>query len=76
VFDQVVWQRAQIDNGLTFVAPSQTVVDCLTGTGRMSAEGNASLRRMLEHEATWRYPSIDAATETMTPYERLSLRPS
>ena len=71
-FDQVVWQRAQIENGLTSVAPSQTVVDCLTGTGRMPAEGTPSLRWMLKHDATCRNPSIDAATETMTPQERQS----
>jgi hypothetical protein len=66
-FEQVVWQRAQIENGLTYVAPSQIVVDCLTGTGRMPAEGEAILKWMIEHEATWRYPSINAARETMTP---------
>jgi hypothetical protein len=57
-FDAVVWERTTYDAGVTYAAPSQVVVDCLTGTGRMPAEGEALLSWMIENESSWRYPSI------------------
>jgi hypothetical protein len=33
------------------------VLDCLSGPGRMPAEGEAVLGWMGEHEGTWRRPS-------------------
>lgn len=62
-FDQVVWQRAREDGGLRFVAPSQIAVDCLTGTGRMPAEGEALLDWMERNEPRWRAPSLDELDE-------------
>jgi hypothetical protein len=46
------------DAGVTYVAPSQVVVDCLTGTGRMPAEGEALMSWMTENESSWRYASL------------------
>ena len=57
-FDPVVWERGTEDAGLRYVAPSQTAVDCLTGTGRMPAEGEALIAWMAENEPRWRLPSI------------------
>lgn len=55
-FDPVVWagldERA---DGLREVSPAQVVVDCLTGTGRMPAEGEAVLDRLIADEG-WRRP--------------------
>lgn len=58
-YDSAVWERTVQESGIEYVAPSQTVVDCLTGTGRMPAEGEAVLAWMLEDESRWRLPSID-----------------
>lgn len=58
-FDVVARQRTSFRGGLTYAAPSQVVVDCLTGNGRMPAEGEALLRWMVDNEATWRAPDLD-----------------
>ncbi len=57
-FDPVVWERTTQDGGLTYAAPSQVVVDCLTGTGRMPAEGEALLAWMADNESSWRHGSL------------------
>jgi hypothetical protein len=57
-FDPVVWEQTEFHNHLTYAAPSQVVVDCLTGNGRMPAEGEALLEWMVNHEASWRAPSL------------------
>jgi hypothetical protein len=57
-FDQVVWERVNQDDGITYVAPSQTAADCLTGTGRMPSEGEALLEWMTENEDRWRVSSL------------------
>lgn len=61
-FDSVVWQRTSVDGGVTYAAPSQVVVDCLTGSGRMPSEGEAMLDWLVKNEAEWRLPSLAAAT--------------
>jgi hypothetical protein len=57
-FDQAVWSRLDHDGGIAYVAPSQAAADCLTGTGRMPAEGEALLAWMVENEGRWRVPSL------------------
>lgn len=57
-FDPVVWERGADDSGVSYVAPSQAAVDCLTGTGRMPAEGEALVTWMAENESRWRLSSI------------------
>ncbi len=42
-FDEVVFERTRKDEGVTYVAPSQTAVDLLTSPGRSPAEGEAVL---------------------------------
>ncbi len=57
-FDSVVWRRNTTESGLRFVAPAQVAVDCLTGTGRMPAEGEAVLDWMADNEKAWRLREI------------------
>lgn len=57
-FDPVVWERTATDAGITYAAASQVAVDCLTGTGRMPAEGEALLGWMTANESSWRYSSL------------------
>jgi hypothetical protein len=66
-FDPVAWTGADIEDGISYAAVSQVAVDCLTGNGRMPAEGEALLRWMSEDETRWRATSLDefaAITET------------
>lgn len=56
-FDPVVWDRV-VDDGTTYVAPSQVALDCLAGNGQMPAEGEAALSWLTENESTWRAPSL------------------
>jgi len=57
-FDPVVFSRTSLQNGLRYVGPSQIAVDCLTGNGRMPAEGEALLKWMQEDESAWRFRSL------------------
>jgi len=57
-FDEVVWARTEIRDGIRYAAPSQAAVDCLTGNGRMPAEGEAILQWMLANETRWRRGSL------------------
>ncbi len=56
-YDPVVWDRTSGED-LLFAAPSQIALDCLTGNGRMPAEGEALLAWMTENESRWRLSSI------------------
>ena len=58
-YDFVVLDRSEVVDGLQVVAPSQLALDCLSGNGRMPAEGEALLNWMAEHEAEWRRPTIE-----------------
>jgi hypothetical protein len=57
-FDEVVWERTTVADGVSYVSPSQVAVDCLTGNGRMPSEGEALMTWMVENEADWRTPSV------------------
>jgi hypothetical protein len=63
-FDRVVWERTTTEDDIEYAAPSQVVVDCLTGNGRMPAEGEALLEWMTLHESSWRLGSLTKATRT------------
>lgn len=58
-YDFVVHDRCELIDGLKVVAPSQLALDCLTGNGRMPAEGEALLEWMAEDETQWRSSSIE-----------------
>lgn len=57
-YDAVVWDRNESDDGLRYVAPSQVAIDCLTGNGRMPAEGEALIEWMVANESEWRVESL------------------
>ena len=57
-FDPVAVARSSFHDHLTYAAPSQVAVDCLTGNGRMPAEGEALLGWMVENEAAWRVAGL------------------
>jgi hypothetical protein len=52
-YDGVVFERSRMVNGIRHVALSQLVLDCLSGPGRLPAEGEAVLAHMAESEALW-----------------------
>lgn len=56
--DEVVFERAMFVDGLLHVALSQLVLDCLSGPGRMPAEGEAVLEYMSNRQDQWRIPGI------------------
>lgn len=67
-FDPVVWQRTIEEDGVAYVAPSQLAVDCLTGNGRMPAEGESVVDWMLANENAWRVDSLsDLAPSSSRP---------
>jgi len=66
-FDDVVWRRTSTEQGLEYVAPSQVAIDCLTGNGRMPAEGEALVSWMLENESQWRLQSLTELPVTSSP---------
>ncbi len=53
-FDPVVFDRNIDRNGLRCVAPSQLVVDLLTGPGREPSQGEEMLAWMKDNEQVWR----------------------
>jgi hypothetical protein len=55
--DDGVFARTSTSDGIRWVAPSQIVLDCLGGTGRMPNEGEAVLEWMTENEGEWRIAS-------------------
>lgn len=62
-YDDAVWSRLDREDDVSFVAPSQAAADCLTGTGRMPAEGEALLAWMVDNEGSWRAPTLRDAIE-------------
>lgn len=59
--NEVVFARARREGGMAWAAVSQVAIDCLAGTGRMPAEGEALVRWMGEHSDEWRLPGMAAA---------------
>lgn len=57
-YDPVVWDRASVTDGIRYAAVSQVAVDCLTGNGRMPAEGEALMSWMESNEDIWRLHSL------------------
>ncbi|MEU5646243.1 helix-turn-helix domain-containing protein [Streptomyces milbemycinicus] len=57
--DRAVFDRAVTLDGLQHVALSQLALDCLSGPGRMPAEGEAVLKYMSEHQDQWRNLSLE-----------------
>lgn len=59
-YDPIVFQRCQDTLGVRTVSVAQAAIDCLTGPGRMPAEGEAMLAWMRRNEPRWRAASLTA----------------
>ncbi len=57
-YDQIVFKRTWNRDGITYVSPAQLAVDCLTGPGRMPAEGDALLAWMDRSAPSWQAASL------------------
>ena len=57
-YDQIVFERTWTRDDTVFVSVSQTAVDCLTGPGRMPAEGEALLEWMQAKAPRWQARSL------------------
>ena len=57
-YDRIVFDRTWSRNSLTYVSLAQLVVDCLTGPGRMPAEGEALLDWLRKRAPSWQSPSL------------------
>ncbi|MGH9307719.1 MAG: hypothetical protein ACRD0I_12670 [Acidimicrobiales bacterium] len=66
-YDRVVWDRTSTADRISYAAPSQVAVDCLTGNGRMPAEGDALLNWMTQNESAWRLPALVKEPATPKP---------
>ena len=59
-YDPVVFERGTVLDGHRSVSIAQVAIDCLTGPGRMPAEGEALIAWMRQNENQWRR-SVPAA---------------
>lgn len=66
-YDKVVWDRTSTENSIRYAAASQVAVDCLSGNGRMPAEGDAVLAWMTDNESAWRLPVVPDDRTSPTP---------
>jgi len=60
-YDQIVFERsttATTTDNITYVSPVQAAIDCLTGPGRMPAEGEALIKWMTNKTGRWQAPSL------------------
>ena len=61
-YDPIVFERTWTRNNGVFASIPQIAVDCLTGPGRMPAEGEALLAWMRTHLTHWRPPPVRVET--------------
>lgn len=52
-FDAVVYRGANVKERLTYAAPSQVVVDLLTGPGRAPEEGASLIEVLARKDEGW-----------------------
>jgi len=57
-YDQIVFERTTTTDNITYVSPVQASIDCLTGPGRMPAEGEALINWMANKTSRWQAPSL------------------
>jgi hypothetical protein len=62
-YDSIVFERTWDDDDIAYVSPAQLTIDCLTGPGRMPAEGEALLQWMRRNARRWRTASLDATLD-------------
>ena len=59
-YDPIVFQRGGSTEGVRSVSVAQAAIDCLTGPGRMPAEGEALLAWMRRNEPRWQASDLRA----------------
>ena len=57
-YDDLVFDRTWTRNGMTFASPAQVAVDCLTGPGRLPAQGEAMVEWLRTNAPTWQADSL------------------
>ncbi|MEQ1698544.1 MAG: hypothetical protein ABMA25_00445 [Ilumatobacteraceae bacterium] len=57
-YDPIVFERGTTTNGMRMVSVAQAAIDCLTGPGRMPAEGEALLAWMRRNPKRWRAATL------------------
>ena len=57
-YDRIVFERTWSRSNAVYVSLTQVVVDCLTGAGRMPAEGEALLDWLRRKALRWQAPSL------------------
>jgi len=57
-YDPIVYERTWEQDGLVFASLAQVAIDCLTGFGRMPAEGDALLAWMRQRTPRWQSTSL------------------
>ena len=62
-YDQIVFERTWTRDNVVYASPAQIAVDCLTGPGRMPAEGEALLEWMQRKAPRWQAPSLTTTAE-------------
>jgi hypothetical protein len=62
-YDQIVFERTWTTDDIVYASPAQIVGDCLTGPGRMPAEGEALLGWMRRKAPRWQAPSLTTTAE-------------
>ncbi len=57
-YDQIVFERNTTTDNTVYVSPVQAAIDCLTGPGRMPAEGEALIKWMAKKTNRWQAPAL------------------
>jgi hypothetical protein len=63
-YDPIVFDRTVSSGADTYVSTAQVALDCLTGNGRMPAEGEAVVAWMRKYEQRWRTGSLEPRRKT------------
>lgn len=58
-YDPIAFERTTQSGGITYASMAQVTLDCLTGNGRMPAEGEALLTWMRKNEPRWRTGALE-----------------
>jgi hypothetical protein len=64
-YDDAVYTRSWKLDGVSYVSAAQLAADCLTGVGRMPAEGEALVEWMRTNEARWRASDFNASPKPL-----------
>ena len=62
-YDRIVFERTWTQDNVTYASVAQVAVDCLTGPGRMPAEGEALLEWMVRKAPRWQALSLTTSAE-------------